>query len=160
MISAFAEPWANGAAIQQQAQRALAQAEMPDTIGGWIQWALEQIATPNTLWVLVAMAVGLVSAIGGTEFAKRFRRLFTGSEWALKAQLFAAIWGMVVTSMLIVALTDWPITGRLVAILAVAPLAAFYPHKAYDAVRENFPSASRRLLGRIRGDHNLDASPP
>lgn len=150
---------AGGAPIQEQVQIAL-ERKLPDSLGGWIQWALELIATPNTLWLLVALVLGLAAAIGATEFAKRFRRLFTGPDWALKAQLFAALWGMVVTSLLIFALTDWPTAGRLVAIMTIAPLAAFYPHKAYDAVCEYFPQTSNRVLNKIRGEPNVDASPP
>lgn len=151
---------AGGAPIQEQAQIALEHAQTPDSIGGWIQWALQLIATPNTMWLLVSLVLGLAAAIGATEFAKRFRRLFSGPDWALKAQLFAALWGMVVTSLLIVALTDYPFAGRLVAILTIAPLAAFWPHKAYDLARDYFPRASERVLGKIRGEHNVDAGPP
>lgn len=154
------EPWAGGLPIQQQLEQATMWAQRPDTIMGWIFWALDRIGVENSLLTVVALTVGLAAAVGATEIAKRFQRLFMGPNWALKAQLCAALWGTIVTTALIIALTDWPLTGRLVAVLAIAPMAAFWPHRAYDLAREYFPQTSERVLGKLRGDKNIDASPP
>jgi hypothetical protein len=108
----------------------------------------------------VSLVVGLLVAVGATEFSKRFNKLFAGESWVLRAQLYAALWGATVTTLLIWVLTDWPVHGRLIACLAIAPLAAFYAHRAYDVLRRLFPALMERASKKLRGDQNVDASPP
>lgn len=130
---------------------------------GLIDWAVrmvQQLVTVNVAWVIVSLLVGLIFAVGATEFSKRYESLYRGEHWALKAQLFAAMCGAVVTTLLIWFLTDWPESGRTVACLTIAPLAAFYAHRAYDALRDLFPHFMARASQKLRGDQNCDVSPP
>lgn len=151
------------AVAAEQAQTTL-QAQAPEGLIDWLIWQVKplaaQLLTLNTLLVVVALVLGFLAAIGATEWSKRFARLFSGQHWALKAQLYAAVWGAIVTAILIWVLTDWPPKGQVAAIIAVAPLAAFYPHYAYDVLRERYPRLMGRALTTLRGPHNPDASPP
>ena len=135
-------------------------AARPDGLVDWAVWLLQQLVTPNVAWVVVALALGLLAAVGVTEFSKRFNRLFAGERWALRVQLYAALWGVLVTAALIWVLPDWPPAGRVVAILAVAPLAAFYAHRAYDVLRQLFPVFMERASKKLRGEQNCDVTPP
>lgn len=123
--------------------------------GGFIDWAiwlLQQMVTLNVAWCLFALVVGMLWAIGATEFCKRFDQLISGPAWALRAQLLAALWGTVVTTLLILALPDWPLRGRVVAAICVAPLAAFYANRVYDVLRRLFPLFMDAVMRRLRGD--------
>lgn len=152
------ETWA--AIPQEQVQAALAQAAAPDGLIEWALWLLKQMLTLNVAWAIVALIVGLLVAVGATEFSKRFRRLFAGPNWELRAQLYAAVWGAIVTTALIWVLTDWPVHGRVIAAVAVAPLAAFYAHRAYDFLYRLFPILMDRASVKLRGgEPNVDATP-
>lgn len=146
--------------VTQQAQLAIADAQAPEGLVEWAIWLLQKLVTENVAWVLVSLLVGLLVAVGATEFSKRFNTLFSGRNWALRAQLYAAIWGAAVASALVWALTDWPAAGRIVAMLTVAPLAAFYAPHAYDVLRRLFPVFMERASRKLRGDHNCDVTPP
>jgi hypothetical protein len=152
------------AGLAAEPPQGIMQAQAPDDVWGWLLWHLKplvaELLTLNTLLVAVALAAGLAAAIGATEASKRFAKLFEGPNWALRAQLYAAVWGAFVTTVLIWVMTDWPAKGQVAAIIAVAPLAAFYPHRAYDWLRDRFPNAMGRALGSLRGPHNVDATPP
>lgn len=153
------EAWTGG--VQEQMQFALERAREPHgLVECWGVWLLQQLVTVNVAWVAVALVVGLLVAVGATEFSKRFNRLFAGESWALRAQLYSALWGAVVTTLLIWVLTDWPVRGRLIACLAIAPLAAFYAHRAYDALRRLFPAFMERTSTKLRGERNADVTPP
>jgi hypothetical protein len=85
------EAWAGG--VQERMQAAIEIAQEPQGLVEWGVWLLRQLVTVNVAWVIVALAVGLMVAVGATEFSKRFNRLFAGENWALRAQLYAALWG-------------------------------------------------------------------
>jgi hypothetical protein len=152
------EAWAGG--VQERMQAAIEIAQEPQGLVECGVWLLRQLVTVNVAWVIVALAVGLMVAVGATEFSKRFNRLFAGENWALRAQLYAALWGVVVTSLLIWVLTDWPAHGRIIACATIAPLSAFYAHRAYDVLRRLFPVFMERASTKLRGDHNCDVTPP
>lgn len=128
----------------------------PDGLWDWCIWLLKQLVTVNVAWVIVALLVGLIWAVGATEASKRYDRLYNGPNWALRAQLFAATFGALVTTLLIWVLTDWPAHGRAIAIVSVSPLAAFYAPRTYDVLRRLFPAFMDRAGRKLRGD----PSPP
>lgn len=146
--------------IQDRMEQAMAAAAEPQGLAEWAVWLVQQLVTVNVAWVLVSLAIGLLASVGATEFSKRFGKLFAGENWALKVQLFAALWGAVVTSMLIVLTTDWPAHARICAAAAIAPLAAFYAPRTYDVLRRLFPDAMAAASRKLRGEQNIDATPP
>jgi predicted anti-sigma-YlaC factor YlaD len=152
------ESWA--AIPPEQIEQAQRSAAMPDGLMDWALWLLKQLVTVNVAWALIALFVGLIFAVGATEMSKRFEKLYRGENWALKAQLVAAVWGAFVTTGLIWVLTDWPVHGRLIACMSIAPLAAFYAHRFYDVLRRLFPVFMERASRKLRGEHNVDSSPP
>lgn len=152
------EAWAG--IPQDQVQQALEEAGAPQGLVEWTVWLVQQLVTVNVVWVLVSLLLGLVAAIGVTEASKRFEKLFSGPRWMLRAQLYASLWGSVVTALLIAVTTDFPPAGETVAILAIAPLAGLYAPRTYDVLRRLFPHLMARASKRLRGEQNCDVSPP
>lgn len=150
------EAW--NADVKAQMQQALADAQAPEGLINWGVWILKQVVTVDFALVIVALVVGLIVAVGATEFSKRFEKLFSGPNWDLRAQLYSAIWGAVTTTLLIFALTRYPVWGKIIATICVAPLAAFYSHRAYDALRRLFPAFMARASRRLRSDRGADGT--